>query len=457
MKTFLPALLLLLCLNANAQCWNKIDGGYFYTVGIKDNGTLWSWGDTEQAAILGLGPIPVQIGTAANWTAVSAGHSHVLALKTDGTLWAWGYNIEGQIGNGEIGFNAVSAPIQIGTDTDWAYIYAGYLSSYAIKANGTLWSWGSNKRGQLGNGLLDAENQQSQTIVPTQAGTANNWKEVSGQYLCVGIRTNGTLWEWGDNGQIPMTNGSTVPVTTPVQVGTATDWKTASAGMACASAIKNDGSLWSWGINNYGSLGNGTFSNSIQPIQVSNDVWLSVEQGFGASAAGIKQDNTLWSWGSSFYGQVGNGMTGYFPSPQLIAPGTQWKQYTSAEFYSVGITNDNRLMVWGSNYGGSIGFNLSGDIIAAPVQAEACATAGTDENILAQVGIYPNPAVATIYLANAERLTVNRLMITDGTGKIVTVQNGNPSGIDVHHLPNGLYFLSIVTDSGTTHKKFVKQ
>ena len=148
---------------------------------IKTTGTLWAWGNNG-VANLGLGDTvnrssPVQIGTDTNWSKVSAGGSHSLAIKTTGTLWAWGTNSLQQLGliDNQTG-TARSSPVQIGTDTDWSSISAGYNHSSAIKTNGTLWVWGDNRRGQLGIPF------RTNTSSPVQIGSNTNWSKVSAIY-----------------------------------------------------------------------------------------------------------------------------------------------------------------------------------------------------------------------------------------------------------------------------------
>jgi alpha-tubulin suppressor-like RCC1 family protein len=109
------------------------------------------------------------------WLKVAAGTEFTMALRSDSTIWSWGFNGNGQLGNG--GTTGVYYPTQIGTDNDWVYITTGSIGGFAIKANGTLCAWGFNVVGQLGDGTTN------QRVTPVQIGTAANWKTVeSGQY-----------------------------------------------------------------------------------------------------------------------------------------------------------------------------------------------------------------------------------------------------------------------------------
>ena len=288
---------------------HHVTGGGGFAVEIR-NGELWAWGNNTFGQ-LGNGnqlqqETPVREASLANnWSDINPGKSHVLALKADGTLWAWGRNLEGQLGNGT---NVSSnVPVQVGTDQDWVSMGCAGNQSFAIKANGTLWAWGDNSSGQLGF--------PSMANTPTQVGTANNWISVAaGSDFTVGLRSDGTLWTWGadDSGQLG--NGSLGAVSIPTQIATGDRWSTIEAGLKYAMAIKSDGSLWTWGNNNRGQLGIGTLLDANVPTQVSSALpWIGISCGQdGLSnnnqhSLGLKADGTAYAWGDNGGGQLGNG------------------------------------------------------------------------------------------------------------------------------------------------------
>jgi alpha-tubulin suppressor-like RCC1 family protein len=264
--------------------WNNINHGDISVVATKTDGTLWTWG-SNQDGVLGQNNMvyrssPVQVGTNTNWSKISSGINAILATKTDGTLWAWGTNSQGELGlNDRINR---SSPVQVSFDTNWSKIFNKKGISLAIKTDGTLWSWGSNFYGQLG--LNDRINRSS----PTQVGIATNWRDIS---FGAAIKTDGTLWSWGRNQLGQLGQNNLIYRSSPVQVGTANNWLTVSSGTTSdrsenMSAIKTDGTLWSWGQNLDGVLGTNNTTYRSSPVQVGTDItWSNVSVGYGTMLA----------------------------------------------------------------------------------------------------------------------------------------------------------------------------
>ncbi|RVT75736.1 HYR domain-containing protein [Flavobacterium sufflavum] len=319
--------------NENPQNhWKSIAAGMFHTVGVKLDGTLWTWGFNSQGQ-LGDGTTtdrnsPVKIGTDTNWKNVSAGDFHTVAIKTDGTIWTWGGNTNGQLGDGN---NAsMNIPTQIGTENNWKTINAGIHHTVATKSDGTLWTWGFNTNGQLGDGTNINKN------TPTQVGTDTNWKDAAGGYLfTIGIKNDGTLWEWGTlfEGQ-PNT-------TIPIQIGSANDWLKIAAGDRHIVGIQSNGTLWALGLNSSGQLGDGTTTNNTLLTQIGIDTsWKTISAGY-QHTFGIKSDGTLWGWGFNSYGQLGNGINDNSNVPFQIDLSTNWKDVAAGFLHSAGIKSDS--------------------------------------------------------------------------------------------------------------------
>ena len=250
--------------------WAQVSAGSYLTASIKTDGTLWTWGFNSSGQ-LGDGTVinkssPVQIGALTNWAQVSAGGVHTAAVTTGGQLYAWGGGGNGRLGNGTTDF--LSSPVQIGALTNWAQVAAGINHTASIKTDGTLWAWGQNNLGQLGDGTT--ANKSS----PVQIGALTNWRQVSaGSGHTASVKTDGTLWTWGRNtnfsgstGQLG--DGTVINRSSPVQIGTLTNWAQVSAGSYLTASVKTDSTLWTWGNNATGQLGDGTTANKSSPVQI---------------------------------------------------------------------------------------------------------------------------------------------------------------------------------------------
>ena len=239
--------------------WAAVSTGDDYTLALKKEGTLWTWGAND-CGQLGLGgtigrDVPTEVGSESDWAAVSGAGGSTLALKTDGTLWAWGYNGGGQLGLGSADNDAHATPRQVGSASDWAAVSVGEMCTLALKKDGTLWAWGDNSYGQLGLGSADNDAH----ATPRQVGSESDWAAVSAStYDTLALKKDGTLWAWGDNahfGELGL--GDTTDRHTPTQVGSASDWAAVSGRVDFTLALKNDGTLWAWGFDHSGQLGLG--------------------------------------------------------------------------------------------------------------------------------------------------------------------------------------------------------
>jgi alpha-tubulin suppressor-like RCC1 family protein len=339
--------------NVNAQCFKTISAGSTHTLAIKTNGSLWAWGNNVSGQ-LGDGSnvdkiMPILVDSASNWVSISAGASHSIAIKTDGTLWAWGANWNGQIGDGTN--TNRSSPVQIGTATNWASVSAGVLYTIAKKTDGSLWAWGKNEFAQLGDGTITNRN------IPVQIGAATNWASFKASVShTIAIKTDGSLWAWGTNFYYGLLgDGTTITRNSPIQIGTASNWASFSSGYYHTIAIKTDGSLWSWGENNYGQLGDGTNSNKNTPTQIGTATnWASLSSNTEYNIA-IKTDSTLWAWGKNDISQLGDGTTTNKNTPVQIGTASNWVSLVTGAAHSIAIKSDGSLWSWGSNWVGQLG------------------------------------------------------------------------------------------------------
>jgi len=296
-----------------------------------------------------------QGGAVGCWRVISAGENFSLAIKTDGTLWGWGQN-SNKLGLGLGNLLNQNLPIQIGTANDWATVSAGNVHSLAVKTNGTLWSWGNGQFGQLGNGVFN-----SATPNVTQVGTANDWLSVSaGNRFSLAIKTTGTLWSWGLNntGQLGLNN--VIDQNLPVQVGTSNNWVRIDAGNQHSLAIDAFGFMWAWGNNTFGQLGNGTNTTSLIPIMVtSSNNWLQVSAGFDHSMA-LDVNNVLYTFGNNTNGQLCDGTNTASNVPvnisiSLAGTASFYIAISAGNSFSLAIRNDSTLWSGGYNTSGQLG------------------------------------------------------------------------------------------------------
>lgn len=300
---------------------------------------------------------PVQtIAYGANWKQVFVGQFHSAALKTDGTLWTWGYNGYGNLGDNTITFR--SSPVQtIAGGTNWQQVSSQRTGSSGIKIDGTLWCWGYNSNGQLGDNTITHRSSPVQTVA---FGT--NWKQVSsGAFNTAGIKSDGTLWLWGKNDNGQLGDNTITKRSSPVQtIAFGTNWKQISCGYQATAAVKTDGTLWVWGQNINGQLGDNTFASKSSPVQTiaGGSNWKQVSCGQTHMAA-IKTDGTLWIWGDNTNGQLGDNTTTRRLSPvQTIVFGTNWKQVScGSSSHTAAIKADGTLWAWGNNSSGQLGDN----------------------------------------------------------------------------------------------------
>ncbi len=433
--------------------WQGLGAGANSTAGLRSNGTLWTWGSNLNN-LLGTGgstytqSTPTQLGTSTAWQQISVGYWHMAAVRRDGTLWAWGDNQTGELGliTEEI---TQRTPVQVGSDTNWRSVSAGQFATFAVRTDGTLWAWGRNDYGKLGDG--SAVNTVRRT--PVQVGTATNWQSVSsGNIHTLALRQDGTLWAWGSNslGQLGTGSASSTPQLSPVQVGTATDWQAVAAGAYYSLALRRDGTLWAWGYNTSGQLGTGTTTNQAAPTQVGTaTTWRRLAAG-DYHAAALRQDGTLWTWGNNYYGQLATGTTTNQLSPQQVGTAT-WQDVAAGSLHTVALRSDGTLWAWGNNTFGQTGqSNANPTPIYIPYPGTALATANS-----ATAGtwsIVPNPAHGRVQLTGLPAGPLAARLF-DAQGRLVRTAASPTVGLE--GLAPGLYLLRATTGPTTRTLRLV--
>jgi alpha-tubulin suppressor-like RCC1 family protein len=345
-------------------------------------------------------PLPVQ--NLEEVISVAAGFAHSASLRQDGTVWTWGGNAYGQLGNGNNNDQLLASPVVgpegSGTLSSVRTLASGYNHNLVVRNDGTVWAWGRNNSGQLGNGAngTSPSFENANTTVPVQVRNASGSGFLTGIVAVAGggfhslaLGEDGTVWAWGSNsrGQLGI-NSTDALRNRPVQVSNLTDVIAIAAGEAFSLALKRDGTLWAWGDNAFGQLGNNTFSRRLIPAQVvkvgfhpqSNPGFLT---GVTAIAAGsthslaILQDGSVVVWGANTYGQLGDENLSSKPIPQAVPGLSNIMQVAGGFGHSMAIRGDGTLLTWGFNFYGQLGDGSNWDrVLPAPVDALAGSGSG---------------------------------------------------------------------------------
>jgi hypothetical protein len=332
----------------SGQTWRQVACSYNFTAAVKIDGTLWTWGNNNfgqlgNNSIANTSSPATVTGGGVIWLQAACGVYHAAAIKTDGTLWTWGRGGSGQLGN-STAVDTSSPGTVAGGGTTWRQVACVSSSTAAIKTDGTLWTWGDNANGSLGNGS---------TVNTSSPGVLSGvtWSQLSGGYgHMAAIKTDGTLWTWGYNNKGQLGNNSATQTSTPGTVaGGGTTWSSIACGYFTTAAIKTDGTLWTAGLNDKGQLGNGSTiayasggQSSFATVAGGGTTWKSVSCSFAISSnqVAIKTDGTLWTWGDNTYGQLGNSTTTDRSSPGTVAGGgTNWKSVVTGSGFTIAITD----------------------------------------------------------------------------------------------------------------------
>ncbi|WP_210514815.1 RCC1 domain-containing protein [Hymenobacter terricola] len=298
--------------------------GRLYAWGCNHEGQLGDGTTTSHES-----PVAIEVpGTAhTSWKQVAAGSSHSLALTADGRLYTWGINTNGQLGNGLA--RDCTTPIEVplpasAATTTWAQVAAGNDHTLALTADGRLFAWGGNLHGQLGNGTNNSTPQPVAVALPRGRGGAH-WAQVAaGRYHTLAVTTDGRLYTWGSNrfGQLGETRdtGHNAPemLAMPARLAHMA-WAQVAAGDAHSLALSADGQLAAWGNNCAGQLGNGTTTARFRPVAVARPqasaAWTGIASG-GFHTLALTKDGQLCTWGCNCFGQLGNGTTTNHNRPQ---------------------------------------------------------------------------------------------------------------------------------------------
>jgi alpha-tubulin suppressor-like RCC1 family protein len=319
----------------------------------------------------------VDIGFGSNVVQVAAGWTprfgHGLEVRADGTVWAWGHNASGELGDGTT--DGRLAPVQVTGLTGATQVAGGCLHSLALRSDGTVWAWGDNKAGELGRGTTSDH---EATAAPV-SGLTGVTKIAAGCGFSLALRSDGTLWAWGFNSVGQLGNGSTASSAVPVKITGVSQITAIAAGWDSAVAIVAGGaSVWAWGGNDVGQLGNGTTVGRTTPGRVTQIGTVHIA---GAAvgyryAAILGTDGSVWAWGADYAGQLGNAPAATPPTRPVntIAAGSGITQIAAGADHMVALKSGGTVLAWGDNTNGELGIGTTTPV-TGPVQVTGLTTA----------------------------------------------------------------------------------
>jgi alpha-tubulin suppressor-like RCC1 family protein len=323
----------------------------------KPDGTVWTWG-SNSVGQLGNGSttpaqrlVPDQLSALSNVTAVAAGADHSLALLSDGSVWAWGANMSGQLGDGT---NTLQrTPVPVNSLTDVIAIAAGQTFSLALKSDKTVWAWGSDSNGQLGdNASLASSN------VPVQVFGLTDIRHIAaGMSHGLAVKGDGTVWSWGANSGGQLGNNSTTQQPTPVQMIGVTNGSTVTAGSVHSLVLKTDGTVMATGYNDYGELGLGDYTQRTTAVTIpSLSGVAAISAGYRHSVV-LKADGTLWTFGANDYGQLAAGPSGpnWRHTPAQVGTLNDVALLGTSFHHVITASTTGVVRLWGYNTSGQIG------------------------------------------------------------------------------------------------------
>jgi alpha-tubulin suppressor-like RCC1 family protein len=279
--------------------------------------------------------------------------THTLYRKSDGTVWAWGKNDKGQLGDGTT--TPSSNPLQVSGLSGITAVAAGNEHSLVLKSDRTVWAWGSNNFGQLG------DNSTTDRPAPVQvSGLTSVTAIAAGVNFSLALKSDGTVWAWGYNGSGQLGNGTTNNSSTPVQVSGLVSATAIAAGFDHCVVMTSVGVIWTWGNNSNGQLGNGGTINSSTPVAAGSGILagpLAISAGNQFSVALLSNylSSYLWAWGINSSGQLGNGTNTDSSTPVQVSGSTNMIAIAAGQNHSVSLKNDGTVWAWGSNNDGQLG------------------------------------------------------------------------------------------------------
>jgi len=329
---------------------------------VPQNFQAWAWGtgsygiSGDNNTVSKSSPVSV-VGGFTDWCQVSAGRFHSLGVRQSGTAWAWGGNGQGRLGDNTT-VNKSSPVSVVGGFTDWCQVSAGGFHSLGVRTGGTAWAWGDNGQGKLGDNTIVSKSSPVSVV-----GGFTDWCQVSaGEAHSLGVRQSGTAWAWGANVQGRLGDDTTVSKSSPVQVvGGFSDWCQIAAGGFHSIGVRQNGTAWAWGGGGSGRLGDNTTIDKSSPVSVVGGFtdWCQISAGC-LHSMGTRQNGTAWAWGNNGQGRLGDDSILEKSSPVSVFGGfTDWCQVSAGLNHSLGVRTGSTAWAWGCNGTGQLGDNTT--------------------------------------------------------------------------------------------------
>ena len=374
-------------------------------------------------------------------------------------MYSWGSNGYRQIDDGPSASYATPKLVAAPTGKQWASVSAGYGHTLALCTDGTLYTWGTNHYGQLGNGIASTL---GRLQIPAP-GSGQMWTQVAAGYnFSLALCSDGSLYAWGNNDQGQLGDGTTQQRLTPVRITPPNGhrWTRITAGFWNSAALCSDGLLYMWGANHQGQLGDGTTTQQSASVPIpppAGTSWQQVSTGYQHTIA-VCSNGFLYVWGSNYYGELGNGTNISRTTPSPVAPptGLSWTQVACSSFHSLALASNGQMYSTGYNFSGELGNGTTTSSnrfvpIGSPLSTSGFTETGSSQ---LSVSLHPNPfkellqveitvqractASATLYTALGQR--VQHQLVSLRPGKNKTTISG------LSELTTGVYFLSITAE-----------
>ncbi|MGC7873064.1 cell wall-binding repeat-containing protein [Desulfosporosinus sp. SYSU MS00001] len=371
-----------------ASASSQLAAGVNFALAVDGDGNVWAWGNNSDGQ-LGQGKTdssstasPVQVKDLTNIIAVSAGGAHALALKADGTVWAWGSNEEGQLGVDQD--SPVTTSVQVQGLQNIVAIAAGLDFSLALGSDGRVWAWGDNEFRQV--------NENSNTLKYTAPQLIANLpgvvKIAAGSAWCLALKNDGTVWTWGAQKVVMDTDTEPADFIGLTQVKGISDIVSISAGFSHSLALRGDGTVWGWGSNELMQLGNSNQQWFDSPVQISSLKRVSAISAGAYMSMALGFDGSVWTLGGNIYGQLGSGIDADTqPLTSLPVKGANLSCVTSISVgygFALGRAG-GKIWGWGLNTDGQLG-NGTVNVLGQDGYN------GTDTPVMGQHILYTAPA-----------------------------------------------------------------